>query len=191
MNIFNEEYPGKFLSSKSRKKVWLRMLGDYPSEVVYAAAYHLIAISPNWPPNVAKMRETIVGLMHGELDTPNGAEAWEKILLKIQDETAVQLTELEKKALAQTGTLYDLRRSENSAVDRARYINAFEALVKKQHLERTTLPEIKKLVERNSPEPKLPKRPSEPPQPIGEADTPTSDEIKAYVAQVTAAKSIN
>jgi hypothetical protein len=62
---------------------------------------------------------------------------------------------LEKAAVNQIGSLYDLRRSTNPASDRAQFIKAFEKMVAKKRLELTALPNVRQLVESRA-KPQLP-----------------------------------
>ena len=163
MRIFSEEYPGKFSVTESRKKVWLHILKGFPTETILGAAYHLISTRPDWPPDIATMRDTVINFIHGELHQPTPQEAWENILRKIQDDD-VELSDLEKAALKQVSTVYDLRRSENSSSDRAQYIKAFDQLLKKQQLERATLPAVKRLVQEHVPMFIEPEKPQELPE---------------------------
>jgi len=85
-------------------------------------------------------------MSHGRLFNPSAEAAWEKIIKKINRVEGIELTELEKKALLQTATIFDMRQSTNIESHRARYIKAFEKLVEQRTLERLTLPEVKRLV---------------------------------------------
>jgi hypothetical protein len=155
MKIFDEEYHGKFINSPDRMKIWAQMLKGFEPTVIKAAAYHLAATRKDWAPDIATMREQCSMMAHGELNLPTGAESWQRIKLKMTSEPGLELTEMEKTALAQTSTIYDLKRSTNEPTDRAHYIKAFDALVSKRHQDRLTLPEVKALVARNS-APELP-----------------------------------
>jgi hypothetical protein len=159
MTTFNEEYPGKFSLGKitpgdkkpSRLRVWEHVLREFTDEIILHAAMHLVSTRPDWPPDLATMRAQCVSLVHGELQDETGSEAWEQVVKKINHED-VELSEMQKKALKQTGkTIYDLRQTTNLASDRSRYIEAFNNLISKRRMERITLPEVKRLVERNRP----------------------------------------
>ncbi len=73
----------------------------------------------------------------------------------------MDLTDLEREALAQTGKAYDLRRSSVPGMDRARFIKAFDALVQARHLERVTLPDVLRVVEQYRPALPAPKEPAQ------------------------------
>jgi hypothetical protein len=183
-DLITECYPGKFRAnprtsdSPGTAAIWLKMLRDFESEPVLAAVYHLCSTRQDWPPDIATVRDKAASLANGELSPPTGAEAWERIRQKIGG-MEVELTPLEKKALAQVSTIYDLRRSENPTADRARYCKAFDALVAKQQLERVTLPEVKQFADHGAPALPEPKPVTQlPPQ-----DTTDDDDYEHYVPE--------
>ena len=163
MDLFNAEYPANFSTGLERLKVWAQMLKGFDREIILGSAYHL-ASTCQWPPTIAQVRKQCVLIAHGELHDPTGAESWEHIRQKMTSNPDLVLLDLEKKALAQTSSICDLRRSSNESTDRAHYIKAFDQLVARRHMYRITLPEVKALVAKNvsalpphtSPAPQLP-----------------------------------
>ncbi len=151
MEIFDEEYRGKFTNTPARMKIWSQMLSGFDSETILAAAYHLASTRKDWAPDIATMREQCVLMAQGELQLATGAESWARIKLKMTSEPELKLTDHEKAALAQTSTIFDLRRSKNETTDRAHYIKAFDKLIQKRHYDMVTLPEVKALAARNLP----------------------------------------
>lgn len=182
MDMMNAEYPTKFSTTPERLKVWAQMLKGFDSEIILGAAYHLVSTN-EWPPNIAQVREQCVLMSHGEPYEPTGQEAWENIWRKVAGEE-IELTDLEKRALKQTSSIYDLKRSSNPSTDRAHFIKAFDQLVAARKLERQTLPEVKALVEKNRPALPAPVE-KQLPKPIEkEPNYPTGDEVSTYVNQV-------
>lgn len=152
MNLLNLEYPTFQIDPEGKKlELWVLMLRDFKPSVIQHAVYHLISLGREFPPNIGQVRDQCAVMTHGELQDPVGAESWERIKQKMTGNPDLQLTELEKKALAQTSSIYDLKRSTNPTIDRAHYIKAFDHLVSKRHLDRQTLPEVKALVSKNTP----------------------------------------
>lgn len=194
MKIFAEEYPTKFSVTDSRLKIWCQMLKGFPTEQILAAGYHLAATRTDWPPDIATMREQVLRFANGELHKPTGQEAWENILKKFKYED-YPLSDFEKAALAQVGTIYDLKRSQNTAADRIQFVRAFDNLVKKRDTERATLPEVRALVEQNVPflpEPEPDKKALpvtettiEDPPDDDDVDYPTPEEVADYVRQLS------
>lgn len=152
MDLLNAEYPSKFSTKLERIKVWSQMLNGFDRELILGAAYHLVSTC-RWPPNIAQMREQCVLMSHGKLQNPTSSDAWEHVMERVNHKD-IELTPFEKKALKQTGrTINELRQTQllYLATDRARFSEAFDRLISKQHLERITLPEVKTLVARNAP----------------------------------------
>lgn len=145
LEMFSTEYPGKFSLSPQRAMLWEKMLGEFDSDIILHAAYHL-AGSSEWPPNIHQMRKQCMYFVHGEIADPSAEEAWGKVMRKIQRAEGVELTELEAKALTQTASIYDMQHSTNIEAHRARYIRAFEKLVERRNEDRLTLPEIREFV---------------------------------------------
>lgn len=147
MALFNEEYPNKFVVSVERERLWVQLLRDCPSNAIEAAAYHLVSIREDWPPSVATVRITAIRILEGELSPPSASEAWEHVQLKIQNKN-IELTDLEKLALKQTGSIFDLRHSSNQIADRSRFLQAFEACLKKRDEDWMTTPRVKQFVQK-------------------------------------------
>lgn len=205
MRMLNEEYPGKFSlgtvpvdkkgkpvegATPSRVKVWEHALAEFDDETVLAAALHLVTTRTEWPPDVAAMRSQCALFSNGELHAPSGAASWERILQKISKKE-VDLSDMEKKALSQTKSVFDLRISKNIDADRARYIQAFDLLISKRNLEWVTLPEVKALVAKNAP-PALPapKQEDQLPPKEDEPEIMTFAEAKKIFPEAAALKGV-
>ena len=142
MRIFNEEYGAKFALTENRVNVWNHMLKDFNPQTIMAAAYHLATVMKVFPPEIATMRETVILMSGGKLSEQTAIEAWERVLMKIKGKD-VELSDMESAALNQTGTMYDLKLSRNHHSDRARFIQAFDGLLKRRYEETMTMPEVK------------------------------------------------
>jgi hypothetical protein len=171
--------------------IWLKMLEDLDADALLAAANHLVSTRPDWPPDIATLRGTVVDFAHGYLEPPSGHEAWEHVLVKMSEDELpdlttgehdekISLTALEKAAVNQIGSLYDLRRSTNPASDRAQFIKAFEKMVAKKRLELTALPNVRQL-DNKSLEKTNNKEPVCKPEEVEEmlSETPNPAELKA------------
>jgi hypothetical protein len=150
MEMFAAEYADKFKMSEERTKLWRQMLKGTPPEVLLGTAYHLVSTRPDWPPDIARVRKTAMYVSSGELKPMSGPESWERIMMKIQRKE-IELTDTEREALKQTASIYDLRRSQNMGIDRARYIQAFEGVQKRREDDALVLPEVRQLVASQAP----------------------------------------
>jgi hypothetical protein len=145
MKLFNSEFPGKFDTSEQRVETWNYMLDGIDGEILLNAAMHLAAEPRQWPPSIGELRTLAISMAHGELAPPSASEAWERVLRKVQRRD-VELTELDKSALARVGSIWDLRHSTMLQADRARFLEAYDAIVKKRDEKRNALPSVAKLV---------------------------------------------
>ena len=149
MEMFAAEYGDKFKMSDGRTRIWRQMLKDTDSDVLLGSAYHLVSTRPDWPPDIATVRETVMSVSRGELSPMTGAESWERIMVRIQRKP-VELTDTEREALSQTASLYDLRRSTSPGIDRSRYIQAFEGVQRRRESEALLLPEVRQLIQKRA-----------------------------------------
>ena len=169
------EYPNFQVDKQGTKlKLWYLMLKDFSAEVVLHAVYHLLSLGRDFPPNSGHMRRQCSLFANGELYELSGATSWEHILDKIAKKT-IELTDIEKKVLAQTKSIYDLGISKNIDADRARYIQAFEQFIAKRNLEWVTLPEVKKMVAGN-----MKTLPPSDKKNLPEKNTSSNDEIVTF-----------
>jgi len=147
--LFMEEYP-KMEISDERHQIWMTLLDGIGNEVVEGAALHILSTRSDWPPDIALLRTTALALAAGELAAMTGAESWGNILRLIggMNVMNVPLTTREAAAFKATGSLYDLKRSTNTAADRARYITAYDALATRAQQTRELLPSVASLNER-------------------------------------------
>ena len=182
--LFMEEYP-KMEISDERHQIWMTLLDSIGNEVVEGAALHILSTRSDWPPDIALLRTTALALSSGELAAMTGAESWGNILRLIGGMN-VPLTTREAAAFKATGSLYDLKRSTNTAADRARYISAYDALATRAQQTRELLPAVASLNERYQEAPELP-APSQPTVVcFDEFDAADLEKIAHYQKQIRA-----
>jgi hypothetical protein len=181
LDLLNESYQGKFKLTPLTPVIWTKMLRDIDTELILAAGYHLVSTRPDWPPDVPTIRNTAITLGGGVLKPDTGLDGWERVLRAIQGEEGI-LTVIDKKALAQTKPIVDLKTSATITADRATFIKAWDHLAEKVRLHKVALPEVRALVERNAPA--LP-APVEVQQiEDGGGDYPTQEEVRGYMNQL-------
>ena len=145
--------------SNERHLLWMEMLKGIGDDNITAAAMHILSTRSDWPPDVALLRCTALSISNGELAAKSGAESWATILTLISG-VDTPLSMRERKALDATGSLYDLKRSSNAAADRARYIDAYDALADRAQRTREMLPAVAILNRQNEDVPELPTPPA-------------------------------
>jgi hypothetical protein len=122
-----------------RDKLWMRMLDGIDDKAVEAAVEHILTMDREYPPTIGILRTKALEILSGELGALTGAEAWADVAEKISGRD-VELSERQKQALKATGTIYDLKRSQNPSSDRARFILAYDSIVSRKKLERSMMP---------------------------------------------------
>ena len=168
--------------TEERVQLWMDLLDGVGDEVVQGAALHIISTRSDWPPDIALLRTTALSIANGELAALTGAESWGNILALISGND-VPLTARETQALKATGSMYDLKRSSSQAADRARYIDAYDALAKRSQQTRELLPAVATLNERYWDAPALSAPVAEPALSASDSDRPaTQEEVKETLA---------
>jgi hypothetical protein len=181
-------------------EIFHRLLKDLRPEDLLPAALNLCT-TQHWPPSIAQLRTQAAGMAKGVLTPDSGLDGWGRVLLRLQDRD-VTLTEIDKKALAQTRSIYDLKRSDNIVADRSNFIKAWNHLSEKERINQVTLPEVKILATRNLPAFAEPKQlPQEKPEKYSVRQSvkplnlpylseeegkeiPTQEEVSGYIAQL-------
>jgi len=130
--------------SDERHRLWMELLEGIDDGSVMAAALHIVSTRSDWPPDIALLRTTALTIAAGEQAAPTGSEAWAGIATLIGGRD-VDLTPRQLQALKSVGTLYDLKRSTNSTSDRARFIEAYDAIAERERKTREMLPAVAQL----------------------------------------------
>jgi hypothetical protein len=140
---------------------WRPIFGDIEDDLLIAAAMTHIGESQWWP-KAAELRGRAFALLGG--DALSTGEAWALVCEYIRKvpaeghvfaggkrQWAKKLHEIDarvSKAVEAIGGLSYLRTSENVMSDRARFCDAYEAMVKRQEAQARMLPEVRAVVER-------------------------------------------
>jgi len=134
-------------------RLYARLLGDIPDDVLEAATLDHIANSPWWP-KMDELRKRCVALMANITDLPSPYEAWALVCRYIRHPSVPRyhngairddqepLPPLIRRAMEGIGGEEALRMSENPAADRARFIEAYEALLEREHRRLAELPAV-------------------------------------------------
>jgi hypothetical protein len=127
--------------------VYERLLRDIPGEALEAAALQLIAESKFFP-TVAELRAKALSLLGPTFPSP--MEAWGEVKRAISRHGRYQVPEFDNPITAKVvqgmGWL-SLCDSENEAADRARFMQAYDTLCRREQEDALLLPEVRKLAE--------------------------------------------
>lgn len=146
MAAFVEEYPGRFVVSASRKKIWQHLLSDLEPGIIMATAYHLLSARKEFPPDVALFRETAILLGEGRTEIKGAEEAWGDVMERVYGNSDRKLCAKTMAALKQTSTINDLKQSRNIAADRAHFVRAYNKLEQKDLTQKLILPDVKRKI---------------------------------------------
>lgn len=142
---------------KSQLALWQQLLADIPGEVLKAAALQHMAQS-QWFPAVAELRQAAGAIAAPAQST--AIEAWGEVVAAMASTRYYRYAdgfhELPQFADPVTQKVVDalgwgnLCASEDSTADRARFLQGYEAVAKRLHTERATLPIVRDLTARLS-----------------------------------------
>lgn len=140
--VIGTVYPGKFPAERTAETVavWHRLIGDLEYGLVDAALQALLQTS-SWQPLPADLRRAALELERGPKRT--GLEAWGSVMAAMRAKGAYRtpgidftfIDPITARAVDAMGW-QELCLSENTVADRARFIEAYEAMAQQDQTER-------------------------------------------------------
>lgn len=141
--------------SPTTVEVYSRILADIDDDLLKAGVVHLLSEATFWP-KPAEVRRAALRLVQRNERT--AGEAWAMVgrYLNLPQTTwiggvryrARALPEDVQRAVEAVGGISYLRQSENVMADRARFLQAYEALQARESERARMLPEVRRVVER-------------------------------------------
>lgn len=157
----SENYQGQFKLTEHTAKVWMRRMAGIDAAAVLASVEEFCNSPSKFPPSAGQIRTRAIELSHGEMTTPSGADAWDRVVqwerdtpqYEYQRETPseITLTDLEKRALHHIGGTWALGHSQRIEFERAAFIRYFDARISKLAVHRGMTPAARQLVESRRP----------------------------------------
>jgi len=158
IEIFRRLWPRDFTAADTiTYGAWQAILADIDDNVLGAAYAEYAADSP-YPPKPADIRKAAIRLRVP--DETTGVEAWGRVGAYIRKwpaggrwvrdhhVDAPPMPERMERAVRAVGGLSYLRTSENVVADRARFVEVYDALAKREREHLTMLPDIRAIRER-------------------------------------------
>lgn len=142
-------YPHVALSEQT-VEIWCRLFAEIPAKALEAAVLDYISRAHEFFPAPGVIREKALEFLEpwGELTAP---EAWAEVRRKMSSVGAYGepdfTTPVIEQAVEAVGGWRYLCMSEDIVPDRARFLQAFETIQKRQRDDKWMLPEVKELVE--------------------------------------------
>jgi len=147
MRMLVEMYP-KEPMTENRLELYRRLLADVPNDALEAATLQSIA-SCRFFPTVAELREAAFSLTPVIRGLPSAYEAWKEVsdaFLSVGHVGRPKFSHpLIGKAVEGAGGWVNMCLSTNGAAERARFIQAYETLAKREMTEVKMLPQVKRV----------------------------------------------
>jgi len=138
-------YPS-FTVKQDMLEAYHAILGDLPSDLLKAAALQLASESRAFFPSAGELRSAAFELIERRDGVPSAPEAWGEVKAQIGAVGYVGSPEFSHALIAEAVRIIgwrDLCISENQMSDRARFIQAYEALQKRRRTEVAMLPQVR------------------------------------------------
>jgi len=153
MQFLNNAYP-RFTLEPETIEVYYQILSDLPLDLVKAAILQLITEDSPWCPAVGQIRSCAFDLLDRESGVPTAWDAWAEVCKRIGDHGNTcppSLPEFSHPLIQCTvdgvGGWLDLCMSMNRIADRARFVQAYEALAKRERMQVRMLPRAREVLE--------------------------------------------
>lgn len=148
LEIVAVAYPTATLSPRTAA-VWSEMLGDIPADVLVPAVKRLL-VESRFCPSIAEVRSAALDVR--EAEQPSAAEGWGEVIREIGRVGrfgSPRLSSLAAAALRCIGTWRDLCSSELDvmAAHRARFIQAYEGLARRERSTRLLPPSLRREID--------------------------------------------
>lgn len=144
--ILGASYPN-FELRDDTGEVYCRLLADIPCDLLEAAAIQHIAENRFFP-SVAELRELADRIASYRDRRPTALEAWGEVIQQVHSIGSWRKPEFSSPLIARCVECigwHTICYSEMIAAERARFIEAYDELVKREREERRMLPEVRQL----------------------------------------------
>jgi len=150
MQFLNSAYP-RFTLEPETIEVYYQILSDLPLDLVEAAILQLITEDSPWCPSVGQIRSCAFDMLDRESGVPTAWDAWAEVTRRFGTHGHSRLPEfshpLIKQAVDGVGGWRALCMSENAIADRARFVQAYETLAKRERAQSRMLPQVREMLE--------------------------------------------
>lgn len=140
-------YP-KFELTQPTIAAYHAVLGDIEADLLKAATLHLAATS-KWFPTASEIRDTAFELVERQSGMPDAAQAWEAVMREIGKAGYYRTPDFGHpvigKAVDAIGGFRNVCMSPNPVAERARFLQAFETIIRRERAEVRKLPQVKEI----------------------------------------------
>jgi len=144
--ILEGMYP-RFKLEPRAVEAYYAILGDLPTDLLKAATLQIGSEARPFFPAAGELRQVAFDLIDQQAGVPNAWDAWTEVCRKIGVDGHVHTPEFSHPLVSQTidavGGWLTLCMSENSVADRARFVQAYEVLSKRECYRVRMLPQVR------------------------------------------------
>lgn len=148
MGVLGTAYP-RFQLEGPTIEVYFQILSDLPPELLKATTLHLAATS-KWFPAASEIRDAAFELVERQSGVPDATQAWEEVTRELGASGYMRAPQFShptiNAAVNATGGWRNLCMSTNTVAERARYIQAYQMLVKRERAVTRMLPAVRDAV---------------------------------------------
>ena len=145
MAFLSAAYPRHNLTDETLA-AYRAILGDLSADLLKAAALQIASRDSPWFPAAGQLRAAAFRLLEREAGVPNMGEAWGEVVRKIGEDGHIRVPEfsnpLIQAAVNGVGGWRELCMSENFVADRARFLQVYEVLAKRERETVAMLPAV-------------------------------------------------
>jgi hypothetical protein len=145
MAFLSASYPRHQLTDETLE-AYRAIVGDLDVALFRAAALQIASRDSPWFPAAGELRSAAFRLLERQAGVPSAGEAWGEVVRKIGEDGHIRVPEfsnpLIKAAVEGVGGWRELCFSENSVADRARFLQVYEVLAKRERETAAMLPAV-------------------------------------------------
>jgi hypothetical protein len=151
--VISAAYPN-FNPSEQTVEIYFQCLNDIPTELLKAATLQAVSeAGRKFAPSVGEIRGTVAEIRRNIVNVPSSYQAWQEVQTQINDNGGeygkpVWSHPLVEQTVNALGWR-NLRMSENSTADRARFLQAYDQLQDRMEREEMMLPAVRGYIETN------------------------------------------
>lgn len=148
--VLEDAYPRYTLEPRV-VKTWYAILGDLEPDLLKAAVLQIASENRPFLPAPGEVRQCAFDLVERHSNFPTAWDAWAEVCKRIGDNGYVSVPEfthpLIKRTVDAVGGWLQLCWSENAVADRARFVQAYETLAKRERAQSRMLPQVREVLE--------------------------------------------
>lgn len=148
--VLEDAYPRYTLEPRV-VKTYYAILGDLDPDLLKAATFQIASEARPFFPAPGEIRQCAFDLVERHANVPTAWDAWAEVCKRIGDHGYVRMPEfthpLIKKTVDCVGGWLQLCWSENAVADRARFVQAYETLAKRERTQVRMLPQVREVLE--------------------------------------------